>query len=49
MGVKSKNFNFLQIFTIDISHWEEKILKIWRSNIFSLEIYGIFYDVFVQF
>ena len=27
----------------------EKILKIWRSNIFSLEIYGIFCDVSVQF
>ena len=49
MGVKSKILKFLQIFTIDIIHWEEKFLKNWWSILFFLEIYGIFCDFIVQF
>ena len=48
-GCSVKNFKFLQIATIDETFWEEMILKIWKSNIFSLEDYGIFSDFCVGF
>ena len=48
-GCSVKNFKFLQIATIDKTLWEEMILKIWKSNIFSLEDYSIFSDFCVGF
>ena len=48
-GCQVINFKFLQTFTIDIIYWEEKFLKIWKSNLFSLKIYGIFVTFLCNF
>ena len=39
-GSQVKNFKFFQISTMVITHWDEKILKIWWPYLFSLQSYS---------